>query len=213
MFEFFVAEINTGFAIALIIVMMIGLLEGIGMIIGLSLMNLLDQISPFDIEVDINTDVTTGGMTSIFGWLCLNRLPLLIWTVLFLTSFAVAGYILNFILLNNFNFVLPTFITYSFAILMAILSTRFLGQPLANLLPQNESSAISNDSFKGVVAKITIGTAKEGSPAQAVLTDHYNQKHYVLVTPDNSIDTFNQNEDVVLVEKLDSHWLAVKFTP
>lgn len=212
MFEFFVADMNTGFAIALASVFVLGLLEGLGLLIGLSVMNLMDQFSPFELDVDINTDVSADGLTPLLGWLCLNRLPLLIWAVLFLTSFAITGYTFNYILLSSFSIALPSFVAYIFAFTLAILMTRWIGKPLAMILPKNESSAVSNNSFIGQIAKITIGTAKKNSPAQAVLIDQFNQKHYVLVAPDDSNDTFNQSEEVVLVEKTTNHWLAVKFT-
>jgi len=212
MYEFLFADINTGFAIALSIVVVLGLLEGLGMLIGLSVMNLMDQFSPFELDIDIDTDVSADGLTPLLGWLCLNRLPLLIWAVLFLTSFSIAGYTFNFLLLGTFSITLPTFVAYIFAFTLAILMTRLIGKPLARVLPKNESSAVSNDSFTGQVAKITIGTAKKDSPAEAVLTDQFNQKHYILVAPDSANDIFNQSEEVVLVEKTANYWLAVKFT-
>lgn len=214
MFEFLIADINTPFAIALSCVIVLGFLEGVGMLIGLSIMNLMDQISPFEMEVDIeiNTNVNAQGITPLLGWLCLNRLPLLVWAVLFLTSFSIAGYSYNYVMLSNSSIELPTFIASVFALTAAVLSTRWIGRPLAKVMPKNETSAVSSDSFSGLIAKITIGTAKQDSPAEAVLVDQFNQKHYVLVAPENSDDEFTQTEQVVLVEKLENHWLAVKFT-
>jgi len=212
MYEFLFADINTGFAIALSIVAILGLLEGIGMLIGLSVMNIMDQFSPFELDVEIDTDISANGLTPLLGWLYLNKLPLLVWAVLFLTSFSISGYTFNFVVLGTFSATLPTFIAYIFAFTLAIFMTRLIGKPLAKILPKNESSAVSNHSFTGLVAKITIGTAKKNSPAEAVLVDQFNQKHYVLVAPDDSNDTFNQSEEVVLVEKTSNFWLAVKFT-
>jgi hypothetical protein len=211
MVDFLLADFNTGFAIALGLVITLGLLEGLGMLIGLSLMGLLDQISPIEIDLEVDADFTDGGVTSLLGWLCLNRLPLLIWLVLFLLSFGISGYSFNFILLNNADLLLPNFLVYGASLVSAILLTRYLGKPLGKLLPKNESSAVSNNSFKGLVAKITIGTAKENSPAEASLVDHFNQKHYVLVSPDDITESFSQGEEVVLVEKQNNIWLVIKF--
>lgn len=212
MIEFLLADFNTGFAIALGMVIALAFLEGLGMLIGLSLMSLLDQISPIEFDLEVDAEFSHGGLTPILGWLCLNRLPLLIWLVLFLTCFSISGYSVNFFLLNATNFLLPTFVVYSLALIAAILLTRYLGIPLGRLLPKNESSAVSNDSFTGLIAKITIGTAKKDSPAEATLLDSFNQKHYVLVSPDDDTETFNQGDEVVLVEKQKNIWLAVKFT-
>jgi len=217
MIAFLLADFNTAFSIAFGTVIALALLEGLGMLIGLSLMSLLDQFSPIDLDLELDaviadTDLGGGGITSLLGWLCLNRLPLLIWLVLFLTSFAISGYSLNFIALNINASVLPVFISTSMALVAALFLTRYLGTPLGRLLPKNESSAVSNNSFNGIIAKITIGTAKHNNPAEAALVDKFNQKHYVMVSPDNPTETFNQGDEVVLVEKQENIWLAVKFT-
>lgn len=211
MIEFILADINVGFAIALSAVLALAILEGVGMLIGLSMMNLLDHISPIDLDIDMDADISTGGLTPLLGWLCLNRLPLLIWLVLFLTSFGMIGYTVNYISLHSFSANLPTFLTYIFSLVAALYLTHLIGAPLSRLLPKNESSAISNNSFKGLIATITIGTAKKDSPAEASLQDNFNQKHYVLVTPDNENEEFSQGQQVVLVEKTEKTWLAIKF--
>jgi hypothetical protein len=211
MIEFLLADINIGFAIALCSVFALAILEGAGMLIGLSMMNLLDHISPIDLDIDVDADLPSGGLTPLLGWLCLNRLPLLIWLVLFLTSFGIIGYTINFILVNNFPAYLSEFLTYGLSFLLSLYATHYIGAPLSRLLPKNESSAISHNSFNGLIATITIGTAKQNSPAEASLTDGFNQKHYVLVTPDNENEEFSQGQQVVLVEKTASCWLAIKF--
>jgi len=211
MIEFLLADINIGFAIALCSVLALATLEGVGMLIGLSMMNLLDHISPIDLDIDVDADLPAGGLTPLLGWLCLNRLPLLIWLVLFLTCFGIVGYSLNFILLDNSMVNLSEFLTYSLSFILALYATHYIGKPLSRLLPKNESSAISNNSFNGLIATITIGTAKQDSPAEASLTDSFNQKHYVLVTPDDDNEEFSQGQQVVLVEKKESFWLAIKF--
>ncbi|MCP4984737.1 MAG: YqiJ family protein [Colwellia sp.] len=211
MIEFILADMNIGFAIALCLVLALAILEGVGMLIGLSMMSLLDHISPIDLDIDIDADLPPGGITPLLGWLCLNRLPLLIWLVLFLASFGIIGYSLNYILLNNFEVNLPEFLTYALSFIFSLYATHHIGKPLSRLLPKNESSAISNNSFNGLIATITIGTARQNNPAEASLTDNFNQRHYVLVTPDSETEEFNQGQQVVLVEKKESFWLAIKF--
>ena len=213
MFEFLVADFNTPFAIALGSVLILGLFEGLGLLVGLSIMSLFDQFSPFEMEVDVELDanVTSGGITSVVGWLYLNKLPLLVWLVLFLSTFAIAGYSFNYLNLNWLTLALPSFVASIFAIIAAIVMTRTIGKPLAKLMPKNETSAVSADSFTGLVAKVTIGKATQHSPAEAVLTDQFNQKHYVLVAPETSDEIFEQSQQVVLVEKQEKCWLAVKF--
>lgn len=211
MIEFLLADMNIGFAIALCSVLTLATLEGVGMLIGISMMNLLDHISPIDLDIDVDADLPTGGLTPLLGWLCLNRLPLLVWLVLFLTSFGIIGYTINYIWVNNFTINSSEFLVYGLSFIFSLYATHLIGKPLSRLLPKNESSAISNSSFTGLIATITIGTAKQDSPAEASLTDSFNQKHYVLVTPDSDNEEFSQGQEVVLVEKKETFWLAIKF--
>lgn len=213
MMQFLFSDLNTAYSIALGIVISLAILEGVGMLIGLSVMNMLDQISPIDINVDFNVEstLTTGGLTPLLGWLCLNRLPLLVWLILFLTCFGMTGLSINFMLINTFSIIVPAWLSYSVSFIFACFLTRLIGKPLARLLPKNESSAISKDSFKGLIATITIGKAKIDSPSEASVIDRFSQKHYLMVAPENNHEEFTQGDQVVLVEKLDKYWLAIKF--
>jgi len=210
MIDFLLTEFNTGFAISLGIVLAIALMEGIGMLIGLSLINLVDQISPFDVEVNFDTDVSSGGLTALIGWLYLDRMPLLVWLILLLSNFAISGYSLNYLSINLIGSVFSTDLTYISAIILAIFLTRLSGGVVARVIPQNESAAISSMYFNGEIARITIGTARKNSPAEAVLTDKFKQKHYVMVAPDEPQTEFTQGQQIVLVEKLATHWIGIK---
>lgn len=199
MYEFFFADHNLAYSSAVGIVIGLSLLEGLGLLIGVSIMSLLDQFGPFDVEFD--ADVSSGGVTGLLGWLCLNRLPLLIWLVLYLTCFAVSGYLCNYLLLILDIIPSSSLMSLVVAITAGILLTRLLGQQLALILPKNESSAISSDSFIGQVARITVGNARMGKPAEAVFQDQYGQKHYVMVEPVTHEDSLTQGSQVVLLEK------------
>lgn len=174
---------------------------------GLSLMGALDDALPFDLDIDADTDISGSALTGVIGWLYLHRLPFLVWLVLFLTSFGIAGIFINAII------VLPTLFSLPLALIITVFSCRFLGKRIAKIMPKNESSAVSSDSFAGKVATITIGNARKGSPAEAVLRDDFQQKHYVLVEPEEVEQVFAQGSQVLLIEKLSKSWLAVPFKP
>lgn len=209
MTEFLLADFNLYFGIAICFVVLLAFIEGLGLIIGLSLMNVLDQLTPIDIDSDI--DVSSGGLTSVLGWLCINRMPLLVWLVIFLSSFGLAGYSLNYLTLISLNFVFSAFLVGITAIIFAVYFTKLVAKPLAKLLPKNESSALSNQSFVGLAGKITVGKASFENPAEAVIHDSYQQKHYVLVAPVSPQEVFVAGSDIVLIEKLEKYWLAASF--
>ena len=210
MIDFLLAEANNAFSISIGIVVALGLIEGIGLLIGLSMMALLDNLSPIDIDLDADADLSVGGLTQIVGWLCLNKLPLMIWLVLFLTAFAVSGYTVNFVALTVTSALSPAFISIPVALAAGLVITSKTGSGLARIMPKNESSAVSTDSFAGRIATVTSGTARSGSPAEAALEDDFHQKHYVLVEPMEQEEVFPAGQKVLLIEKGSNGWLAVR---
>ncbi|WP_026339261.1 OB-fold-containig protein [Psychromonas ossibalaenae] len=206
MLAFFLADFNLPYSSALAIVLGLAFIEGAGLIIGLSLGSLLDDLLPMDLDINADPNLPAGGLTAVLGWLYLKQLPFLVWLLLFLSGFGIAGLTLNFII----N--LPLFLSLPFALLAAVFISRLLGRQIARIIPKNESSALSNTSFSGKLATITIGRASKGNAAEAVLHDEFNQKHYVMVEPEQESLVFEQGTQVVLIEKLKSSWTAVEFT-
>lgn len=208
MIDFLLNDLNIVFTISLLIVAGIALLEGVAVLIGVSVMGMLDDL--IDIDLSAEADVSQSGLTSLLGWLCLNRLPMLVWLILLLTGFAISGISYNFLLTNNLNIELLYWFRMPIAVIGSLYFTHFMGTIIANIIPKNETSAVSSTGFSGKVATITMGKASVGNAAQAVLKDEFNQKHYVMVEPENKQDIFPQGMNVVLIEKTNTSWIAVK---
>lgn len=206
LYQFFISDLNLPYTIALTIVFGVAMLEGLALLVGASLMSLLDDL--VDINIDTDAEVSSGGLTSLLGWLCLNKLPLLVWLVLLLTSFALGGLIYNYIMVITVNLDILFWLSKPVALITALLSTHYLGEKIAKIIPKNESSATSTSEFAGRVATITLGKASIGNAAQAVLIDDYQQKHYVMVEPEQADQTFLQGSSVVLLEKKATSWTA-----
>ena len=212
MYAFLFSDANTFFSIAIGIVCVIALLEVLGQLIGFSIGQLLDSSFGFDAELstDSGVDAAQGNLAALASWLCLKRLPFLVWLIMFLTLFSISGYGSNYISFMLVDDFLPSFISASFAMANAMFLSHFLGSQLAKVIPKEETSAISQDSFSGRLAQITIGTARKGMPAEAVFKDEFEQKHYVMVEPIDD-DEFCQGANVVLVTKQDKSWLVTRF--
>jgi hypothetical protein len=209
MWAFLVEQPNLPYTIAFACVLALGVFEALALLIGLSMLSALDQWVPTDVDYD--ADASVGGLTGIAGWLCLNRLPLLIWFVLALTSFAVTGYLTNFISLSVAGMLLPQLFTLPIAIVGSAFACRYLGRVLAEHLPKNESTAISLDDLSGYVGTITLGCAMKGMPSEAVVRDKHQQKHYVLVEPEISGVEFASGTQVVLLRREGRVWSATRF--
>lgn len=203
MLDFFLADFNLPYSISISIVFAIACLEGIGLVVGLSISNFLEDL--FSIDFVDDTELPSGGISATLGWLYLHRLPMLVWLLLLLSNFGIVGVTINYF------FILPLWLTLPITTVITLFLTRFFAKNLSKIIPKNESSATSSSSFAGKVATITIGKASKGHPTEAVVKDSYNQKHYVLVEPEDSSKTLTQGMQVVLIQKQQSTWLAIEF--
>lgn len=194
---------NFWFSISLIAVFFVFILELVSTVFGVSLLGLGDDFAELDGEGLLNT--------SFANWLNINKVPFLIYLVVLLTLFGLAGLIINGITASALGFTLPAFVSVPLAFIISLLVTARTVKIISGLLPSVESSAVNSDDFIGSVAEITIGKASRGNPAEAKFTDHYSQPHFVLVEPFEEEELFTQGERVILVKKNQHSWLATRY--
>jgi hypothetical protein len=120
--------------------------------------------------------------------------------VIFLTSFGLVGYGLQTISSEILGRLLPAWIAGVAAFFCALPIVRGGGGILAKIMPRDETDAVAEDSFIGLVAVITLGTARAGSAAQGKLKDRHGQSHYVMIEPDGIGEEFVQGTEVLLVK-------------
>ncbi|EDM65968.1 MAG: DUF1449 family protein [Moritella sp.] len=209
MFTFLLADMNLLYTLAIIIVLLFLFLELLGLIVGISLLDLLDNISPIDANSSL--PITDGGVSNLLDWLCLKKLPMLVWLIIALTHFAIIGYSINYAVLTSLEWQLQLIFILPTTVFFTLIMTYFVGSALAKIIPNNETTAVSTSTFIGKAAKITIGTASSGNPAEALLIDDFNQKHYIMVEPEFEKEYLPQGTEVVIVDKLNGTWLAIPF--
>lgn len=212
MIEFLFASINSPYFFALCFVLAIGVLEILGLLFGLSISNMVDNISPFDIDADLDTglETTGGGLSGLIGWLKLDRVPLMFWLLIYLTSFGIIGFTANFLVYKSLDLILSSWLVVPIVLFLALLVTARFGGYLSLIMPKNETSAVETFSFSGKIATIAVGKARKGFPAEASLVDEFEQKHYVMVEPIESNVEFLVGDRVVLIEKESTSWSATK---
>lgn len=225
MIEQFFAPENTPFAVALTIMILLGFIEGIGLVIGLGVSDLLDSFLPeIDIDADIDADLDgsvadhgveighvdqIGPFTRMLSWLRVGRVPILVLAVIFLLSFGLGGLLLQLGASGILGGPLATWVAVIPALFFGFTSMNVLGGLAEKIIPRDETSAVSGDSFIGRVATITIGVAKRGSSAEARLRDQYQQAHYVMVEPDLDQEILSQGDEVLLVRKEAALYYAI----
>jgi hypothetical protein len=181
MIETLTAPGNLPFAVALIVMLLIGLVEALGL--GASAVHL-----------DMDADADVGG--DLLGWLGVGRVPLLMLLVVFLAAFGLIG-----LTLQQIFGPLDLWIAAPAAAAAALPVTGIGARGLARIMPQDETTAVSLDTLVGKRGTVTIGTARRGSPAQARVKDIHGLAHYVMVEPHDEAHPIAEGETVLLVRR------------
>ena len=190
MIELLTAPANLPFSVALIVMLLIGLIEAIGL--GASVAHL-------HVDVDAHVD----GIDPL-AWLGVGRIPLLMVIVVFLAVFGLIGLALQQVAAELTGAPLSTWLAGPAAALAALPLTGLGARGLGRILPQDETTAVSLDTLVGRRGEITIGTARRGSPAQARVRDVHGQVHYVMVEPHEESHPLAAGDNILLARR-DGH--------
>jgi membrane protein implicated in regulation of membrane protease activity len=196
------------FSLALMVMALILLFELASAIFGASATELLDNALP-DFDPDTPEGPAPGVLTGMMSWLYVGRAPLLILLAAFLTSFGLAGFILQGIVKAIFGFHLWSWVAAIPALAAALPFTRVVGRFFSRVMKQEESDAVSTQSFVGKIAVVMRGEARKGFPAEAKLRDLQGATHYVLVEPDEENAVFPAGSEVLLTEQAGAVFRAI----
>jgi hypothetical protein len=233
--DFITATQNAPFLIALCVMFGVAVLEGVGTLLGGGFSQLIDSVLPdldldidvdldvdADVDVDVDLDVDAdvdadldapsgpGLLTRGLGWLQFGKVPALVLLVLFLTVFGLGGLGLQAIADSILGILLPTAIAVPAALCLSLPVVRVGGGWIAHLIPKDETSAVSSDTFVGRVATIVLGTARASEPTQARLHDEHGRSHYVLVEPDIGDEELSSGTEVLLVRRDGARFRAIR---
>lgn len=201
MLDFLTAAGNLPFVVALLIVLMLGLIEVLGMLTGFSASGVLDEW--LDPSASDAADVAgySTALDRFLGWLHFGNVPALILVATFLLVFGVVGLSAQMLVHAVMGFTVPAWLLAPAAIIPAVGGTRMFGSFFARALPRDETQSISQEELVGRVATIVLGEAKPGSAAQAKVRDRFGRQHYVLVEPDEAGASFPQGSKVLIVAR------------
>ncbi|MDD4911454.1 MAG: YqiJ family protein [Sideroxydans sp.] len=191
--EFLAAPQSLPFVAAIVIVLMIGLVEGAAAYFGFAFSEWLDAYSLGGADVAAD---------SWLGWLHVGKAPLLVLLVILLTAFALIGLTANAFTHGLFGFYLYPLLSVPLALFAAIPVVRISGAVIARYVPKDETSAVTLDSLVGHVAVVMNGTARTNYPAEAKVKNEQGQTFYVHVEPDSEGVEFESGESVLLVKQI-----------
>lgn len=187
MLAFLLAEGNFAFVVAVVLMLLIGIVQAVG--VG------------HDMDADLHADVHGDLHFDFLSWLGVGRLPLLMLIVIFLAIFGIGGLALQQLLRDWTGGPLPTLAAVPAVGIAALPVTGLAARLLAPILPRDFTTAVPLEVLVGTTASIVTGRASTGSPARARAEDHHGQVHYIMVEPDNAGQVFEEGERVLLVRR------------
>lgn len=168
MLDFMMAPENLPFAVALVLMLMIGAVEALGLGVGAA-------------GMDAGPDL--DGDADLLGWLGIGRIPLLMLIVVLLALFGLIGIIGQQVAATFLGAPLSPWIAGPAAFTAALPVTGLAARGLARIMPQDETTAVSLDELVGLRATIVVGIARQGSPARASVRDRHGLTHYIMAEP------------------------------
>jgi hypothetical protein len=213
MLDFVLASSNTPFTIAIALMLIIGVFEGAGVVLGIGLGNLLDSLVPeFNVSADVEVaDVgSNNALSRLLGWLKVGKVPILMLLVILLTSFGCIGYFLNFMASSIFGLMLPVLLSLPAAFLAALPVTRMGASALEAIMPKDETSSVSLETLIGREAWITLGQSTSSVPAEARVRDQHGKTHYVMVTAEEGCGPFGPGIPLLMVRRQGNQFIVIE---
>lgn len=181
----------------------IGAIEVASLLIGFSPSASLESALPDAPEIDADvpdaSGAELGAFSQVLGWLSIGRLPILVLLVIFLTSFALSGYAVQWLAAALVGGPLNAWIATIPALVGGAYGTRHFGRWLGAIFPRDHTEAASQKDMIGSYATILRGEAVRGQPAEAKTYDLRGRSHYVRIEPDEEGVTYAAGQRVFIV--------------
>lgn len=175
------------FWIALLTVAGLGIVELVSVLLGISASGLLDDSFSYHAPGDSEAGLLGGWMS----WLNAGGVPLLVLAILLLSAFSVSGFAIQAFASTALSGPLPLSAAVPAAIAAAIPSARSLSIAVAKIIPRDETNALEQAEFLGLVGTVTIGPLDQGKPGTVRVKDRHDNIHLLRAqaAPGHTIDT------------------------
>lgn len=154
---------------------------------------------PEGLEVEVVTQASTtstGGLLDILG---MRQVSLTIWMALFSAIFSSLGIVGQSLNAAVYGAPAPAWVGVAAILLPALYVTRAAAMLVGQILPQMETSAISERSFGRQRGVVTVGVARRGLPAEVRFTDSHGNLHYLRAEPLEDAAEIPQGSEVLIL--------------
>ena len=204
MWEIFVHPSNIFFSVSLCLMLLLGLVEALLLIAGATTQGFFFFFIPDQLfeaqHPDLNLESNPSIFVQLLDWLYIGRIPVLVWLIIFLTTFGLFGLITQGLFFHFTESYFPLWIIAPASLILCMPIVRIVSATIAKVLPQDETTAIHSEELIGLNAEIILGEARLNYPAQAKVKDQHGLTHYIMVEPETDL-VFTQGQTVLLTQK------------
>jgi len=190
-FDFISADYNFPFALSIALMLLFSVFEIVSfLLLGGALSHWLDSFLPDGVDVDLDADGLHAfdSLESALAWLYVGRVPMMMLMVLYFTIFGLTGFTVQYLMMEIFNNPLNVWLAAILTFVVSLVLMHYTAGGLYKVMPKDETTALSVTDLIGREATIILGECKIGKPAQAKLTDQFNQTHYILIEPELDLE-------------------------
>lgn len=188
-------DYNEPYLFAIAFVLLIGALEIISLIFGHFLSGALDA------HFDHFDSLTSSNFGQALHFLNIGRIPALIVLCLLAGYFGLFGILIQHSWVTLWQAPMSNLVLGPFCFILSVFAVHYSGKAIAPWLPQDESSAITENEFIGSMAIITGHSAVPGTPCEGKFTDKFGQTHYLLLEPEEGKE-FKKGDKVLIICRL-----------
>ncbi len=162
--------------------------------------------------IEMALDVDSFPETTLTNWLFIKQLPLSLVLMLAFGGFGITGFSLQALLVAVQGSPAPFYLSGPLALVGSFLFCNGMGRLLAPLF-KTETDAVSEDSLLGRVGILLSPRAEQGYAGEVRVLDEHSNTHYLMVEPSEADVRFKEGDEVQLLSRKGSLFLAQSVSP
>jgi Protein of unknown function (DUF1449) len=189
------------FAIAAMMIIIVGGVELISMAVGVSMSELVGN------AIDIGHDSDNAFINAV-AWLNVGGVPLLVFIVVILGMFSITGFLIQDIA-RAVAGPLPLIAAVPLACAASVPLVRGTTRLVSRIIPKDESYAVELSDLVGRVGKVSVGPLDQGLPGRVRVKDAHGNWHVVTASAAPNSPPLAQGAAVLLVDRSAGHFIAI----
>ena len=189
------------FAIAAMMLVIVGGVEVTSMVIGASLSELIGHVIDFDHGSD-------NAFINAVSWLNVGGVPLLVFIVVILGMFSITGFLIQDVA-RAVAGPLPLIAAVPLACAVSVPLVRGTTRLVSRIIPKDETYAVELSELVGRVGKVSVGPLDQGLPGRVRVKDAHGNWHVVTASAAPNSSPLPVGTAVLLVDRSDSHFIAI----